>query len=304
MRKTSNDIPLGAKPINRAAHRRREEAWLAEAQAQENVLVCLLQAGELYVGHSGDGLVWLGEEARRLEGERIFLGEDKNGSPIFAIDLPAGTGADTSLIDGLGEFADMRRSAARLGLLEANLASTARSIFEWHRSHQFCSKCGAESDITEAGWKRVCPNCGAEHFPRTDPVAIMLPIKGDKCLLGRSPGWPKGFYSCLAGFVEPGETIEQAAAREVEEEAGIICNPESAEYLFCQPWPFPSSLMVGLHLQAETEEINVDPLELEDAIWITREEAKDVLKGNHPKINSPFPMAIAFHVLKEWADPE
>lgn len=302
MTKTSNDIPLGANPVDRAAHRRLDTNWLSAAQESDAVLICCLQSGDLVTTDDGNGLLWLGPEAVKLEGQRIFLGEDKNGAPIFAINLPEGFSPEGTLLDGRGALNDMRKSAGRLSALEANLASTARSIFEWHRTHPYCARCGAESVPVEAGWKRVCRTCNAEHFPRTDPVAIMLPVQGDKCLLGRSPGWPAGFYSCLAGFVEPGETIEQAAAREVFEEAGIICQPESAEYLFCQPWPFPSSLMVGLLLEADTTEIKVDPAELEDAIWVTRAEARDIIEGKHADIGAPFSIAIAYHVLKAWVD--
>ena len=158
--------------------------------------------------------------------------------------------------------------------------------------------------MAEAGWKRVCPNCAAEHFPRTDPVAIMLATHGDKCLLGRQATWPAGFWSALAGFVEPGETVEQAAARELEEEAGIKADPTNAEYLFCQPWPFPSSLMVGIIIEAETTEISTEQDELEAARWITREEARQVLAGTHPDIYCPPDMAIAHQILKEWAARE
>lgn len=302
MTKTSNDIPLGAKPVDRAAHHRLDPEWLSNAETSDEVLICCLQGGELVTNHERTGLVWLGSEAKELPGDRIFMGKDKNGAPIFAINLPSDFDPSGSLLDGIGTLSDMRRSAGTLSLLEANIASTARSIFEWHRTHQFCSRCGAESVSTYAGWKRECPSCGAEHFPRTDPVAIMLPVKDDKCLLGRSPGWPEGLYSCLAGFVEPGETIEQAAAREVFEEAGIVCRPETAQYLFCQPWPFPSSLMVGLILEADTSEIKLDPNELEEAIWVDRAAARAIIDGQHEKIGAPFSAAIAYHVLKAWLE--
>ncbi|MEO0722410.1 MAG: NUDIX domain-containing protein, partial [Pseudomonadota bacterium] len=152
------------------------------------------------------------------------------------------------------------------------------------------------------GWNRACPVCGAEHFPRTDPVAIMLAVKDGKCLLGRGPGWPAGFMSCLAGFVEPGETVEQAAARELFEEAGIVADPAKAEYLFCQPWPFPSSLMIGIIIEAETEAITLDTKELADARWVTREEACAIMAGDHDEIYCPPPMAVAHHIMKVWAE--
>jgi NAD+ diphosphatase len=300
---TSNDIPLAAKPVDRAAHHRTDQDWLEAALKREDVLVFLMQRGQPLVDNSGKSLVWLGPEVARLtpQAERLFMGKDKNGAPIFAVSMASGFKLDGSLIEGTGEFTDMRGAAAGLDLMQANLASTARSILEWHRSHRFCSKCGSESQVAEAGWKRVCPSCGAEHFPRTDPVAIMLATKGDKCLLGRQATWPAGFWSALAGFVEPGETVEQAAARELEEEAGIKADPANAEYLFCQPWPFPSSLMVGILIEADTTEVSVEQDELEAARWITREEARQVLAGTHPDIYAPPAMAVAHHILKEWA---
>jgi len=301
---TSNDIPLASQPVNRAAHHRTDAAWLEAAMNAENVLVFLMQKGSPLVNMSGENLVWLGPEFARLapREEYVFLGLDTAGAPIFSVNMGAAFKLDGSLLQGTGDFTDMRTAASNLSPMEANLAATARSLLEWHRSHQFCSKCGAESTPVEAGWKRVCPACGAEHFPRTDPVAIMLAVKDDKCLLGRQANWPAGFWSALAGFVEPGETVEQAATRELEEEAGIKADPSKAEYIFCQPWPFPSSLMVGIIVEAETTEVSVEQDELEAARWITREEARQVLAGTHPDIYAPPPMAVAHHILKTWAE--
>lgn len=301
---TSNDIPLASHPIDRAAHHRTDPAWLDAAMQREDVLVFLMQKGQPLVEFSGEGLVWLGPEVTRIgpQSERVFLGLDSAGAPIFAINMSSGFKLEGSLIEGTGEFTDMRSAARGLNLMQANLAATARSILEWHRSHRFCSRCGAESEVAEAGWKRICPSCSAEHFPRTDPVAIMLAVKDGKCLLGRQASWPAGFWSALAGFVEPGETLEQAAARELEEEAGIKADPAKAEYLFCQPWPFPSSLMVGIIVEAETTEVSVEQDELEAARWITREEARQVIAGTHPDIYAPPPMAVAHHILKTWAE--
>lgn len=297
------NIPLAAAPIDRAAHHRLNPDWLEAAFKQQDVLVLLFQRGNPLM-QDGAGLVWLGAQAAALShiDERIFLGCDKAGAPIFALNMDHGFKLDASPLAGLGTFEDPRAAFGRMSPLEANLASTARSIFEWHDSHGFCAKCGAASDLTEAGWKRICPACGTEHFPRTDPVAIMLAVRDDKCLMGRQSNWPAGFYSCLAGFVEPGETPEQAAARELFEEAGIVADWERAEYLFSQPWPFPSSLMIGLILEASTEEITIDTTELEEARWFTRDEANAILSGTHPEVYAPPEMAVAHHILKTWAD--
>ncbi len=296
------DIPLAAKPIDRAAHYRLDAAWQRAALTSPETLFFLMREGEPLMNAAG-GLVWLGPHALKLspiEGP-LFLGVDKTGTPIFALDMSARFQLEGAPIDGLGEFVDARHAFGALRALEANLASTARSLFEWHRHHGFCARCGAKSVSVEAGWKRQCEACRGEHFPRTDPVAIMLAVKGDRCLLGRQASWPKGFYSCLAGFVEPGETVEQAAARELEEEAGIQADWQSARYLFGQPWPFPSSLMVGVILQAETEEITIDAKEIEEAKWFSRSEVQSILEGQHPVIYAPPEMAIAHHIMKVWA---
>ena len=314
----SNDIPLAAKPLDRAAHRRTDQAWLDEAFQRPDVLVFLMRDGLPLMDGEASGpahpgarlqgssrrLIWFGPEASKFSERviRIFMGVDKSETPIFAVCLPDDFALEGTLLEGAGDFEDMRMAAASLTLLEANLVSTARSISEWHRHHGFCANCGAGSEIMDAGWKRHCPNCEREHFPRTDPVAIMLPVRDDHCLMGRGAGWPEGFWSCLAGFVEPGETFEQAACREVHEESGIVCHPDKAEYLFCQPWPFPSSLMVGLHLRAESEEIEIDPNEIQDARWFSRAEVEAMLAGEHETAYLPPPYAIAHHVIKAWID--
>ena len=318
MKITSNDIPLAAKPLDRAAHHRTDAAWLDAAFKRPDVLIFLMQNGEpLLEGPAGPKLgpgrraeprprplVWLGPEAMEFAkgALRIFMGVDKNDTPIFALCVAEQFTLQGTRLEGVGEFEDMRAAAASVSLLEANLISTARSMSEWHRSHSYCANCGSPSEPVDAGWKRVCPACEKEHFPRTDPVAIMLPVMGNECLLGRSAGWPEGFWSCLAGFVEPGETLEQAACREVDEEAGVKCLPETAEYLFCQPWPFQSSLMVGVLLRAETREIEIDPKEIEAARWFTKAEVRQMMAGEHPEAYCPPQLAIAYHVMKAWAD--
>ncbi|MEM1301000.1 MAG: NAD(+) diphosphatase [Pseudomonadota bacterium] len=195
-------------------------------------------------------------------------------------------------------FSELRGVMTRLSPRDAELAATGRAIFEWHRTHEFCSNCGAKSDMVQSGWQRTCPSCGRHHFPRTDPVVIMLILRGNSVLVGRSPGWPDRMYSLLAGFVEPGETLEAAVRREVFEEAGI--RVAEVGYLASQPWPFPASLMFGCVGYATTDEITVDPNELEDAIWMTREEVIEALAGRHPKVAAARKGAIAHFLLANW----
>jgi len=181
---------------------------------------------------------------------------------------------------------------------DAAMASTARALLNWHRSHGFCSGCGARTEILQGGWQRQCPACDAAHFPRTDPVVLMLVLRGNRLLLGRSPGWPEGMYSALAGFVEPGETLEAAVRREVREETGIRVG--DVAYVGGQPWAWPNSLMLGFVARAESEAITLDPAELEDALWVSREEMVDIVAGLHPRIRRPRPGAVAAELLARW----
>lgn len=195
-------------------------------------------------------------------------------------------------------FAELRAVMTALDPRDAELAATAKAILGWHDTHGFCARCGAPSDVTQAGWQRVCQACGASHFPRTDPVVIMLVTRGNKVLLGRSHGWPQGMYSCLAGFVEPGETIEAAVRREVWEEAGIRVG--EVRYLASQPWPFPASLMFGCQGFALSDEINIDPVEIEDAIWVSREDVMDAFAGRREGLLPARKGAIAHFLLRNW----
>jgi NAD+ diphosphatase len=176
----------------------------------------------------------------------------------------------------------------------------AKSLLHWHMRHRFCSNCGEASKIASAGWKRICTACSAQHFPRTDPVVIMVAVRGDHCLLGRQPRFATGMYSALAGFIEPGETVEDAVRREVMEEAGIKVGRVS--YMASQPWPFPASLMIGCLAEALSEEITIDRTELEDARWFTRAEVQLMLQGKHEKyLAAPQLIAIARTLLQTWA---
>jgi NAD+ diphosphatase len=196
-------------------------------------------------------------------------------------------------------FAELRGAMTRLTPRDAELVATAKALLQWHASHGFCATCGAASDVAMAGWQRTCPSCGAHHFPRTDPVVIMLVTRGNSVLVGRSPGWPQGMYSLLAGFVEPGETLEAAVRLEVFEETGVGVG--AVRYLASQPWPFPSSLMMAAFAEADGFEVRLDEDELEEVRWVTKDEVRAALTGNGDFLAPP-PLAIAHTLLQSWVD--
>jgi len=222
----------------------------------------------------------------------IFLGIQDN-TPIFAAALP-----HPQDLAAAESFQNMRAIAGRLNPTELALAGRAKSMLDWHYTHRFCSNCGALSNGDEGGVKRNCPECGTEHFPRVNPVVIMLVLSGDKVLLGRGPGWPEGFMSALAGFVSPGETIEEATIRETFEEVGI--NVTNVKYLFSQPWPFPSQLMMGITCNAEAEEITLNEAELEEAKWFTKDEVNAVFAKTGDAFMRPPRFTIAHQLLRHW----
>src|SRR6266446_3885834 len=203
---------------------------------------------------------------------------------------------------GLG---DGRALAPTMAPGEAAILAEARSLLDWHARHRFCAQCGSPTRVASAGWKRQCPECRASHFPRTDPVVIMLATRGERALLGRNRRRPGARFSCLAGFVEPGETPEEAVRREVREEAGVRCG--RVRYLDAQPWPFPSSLMIGFLAEALTEEITIDAEELAEARWFSRDEIREMVAraaagpDDPTKVSLPSPIAIAHHICRRWS---
>jgi len=310
----SESVTFGGSGLDRAAHLRGDDAKLAELWMDKATHVLPLWRGKALVG--GSALVRLPVDhavfADATAG-RLFLGMDQ-GVPVFARDISGWVpdGLDLAemaqfmdpseqqhpaLPDGQ-VFVELRSVMAQLSPRDAELIASAKSLFDWHRTHRFCSACGAESDMTMAGWQRDCPSCERKHFPRTDPVVIMLITHGNSVLMGRSPHWPEGMYSLLAGFVEPGETIEGAVRREVFEEAGIKVG--AVDYLASQPWPYPSSLMFGCKGVALSRDITIDPVEIEHALWLTREQMLEVHAGNHPVIKPARVGAIAHFLVQHW----
>jgi NAD+ diphosphatase len=278
-------IPFTNNPLDRAAERRNDAAWLRARLEDASTIVMAMRDGKPLVRDRALARLSVGDATENP----LFLGV-RDDVAMFAIE-PEG--------EMEGTFEDFRSVALTLPEDEAAIAAAARSLFEWHRRHRFCSVCGQASTVAAAGWQRVCSSCGAEHFPRVDPVVIMLPLFEGRCLLGRNFTWPKGRMSALAGFVEPGETIEEACMREVKEEAGLVTT--RVTYFASQPWPFPSSLMIGLFAEVASGNAVADGKELEEVRWLTREEARQVLDGMHAEVLAPSTLGISRHLIETWA---
>lgn len=234
--------------------------------------------------------------------ETVFLGR-WDGRPVFAASIPAD---ELPTLEGTENRSLDLRSIATDGTVEAEelgLLAVAKSMLDWHGRHRFCANCGAPTFTAAGGFRRECRACNAHHFPRVDPVVIMLVRRGETCLLGRGPHFRPHMFSCLAGFLEPGETIEDAVRREVYEETKIRVGAVS--YRASQPWPFPSSLMLGCVAEALDGEIVTDPTEIEDARWFDREAVAAMIEGTHPEgLVSPPPMAIAHVLMRQFLDEE
>jgi NAD+ diphosphatase len=315
-----HEVTFGGSDLDRSAAERGDDAALARALAEGATVIPLWRGKPMVSGDPADGpcaVVRLAADHAVLHAATeppLFLGRI-DGSAIFAQDIsgwmppePVDEAQIGAFLDptvqrhpaapGDLAFRELRAVMTRLTPRDAELAATARALLNWHRSHGFCARCGAGSQMAEAGWQRRCPACGAHHFPRTDPVVIMLITRGDRVLLGRSPGWPEGMYSLLAGFVEPGETIEAAVRREVFEETAVQVG--AVDYLAGQPWPFPASLMIGCRGEAISDDIEIDPVEIEAARWVTRSELLTVFAGTHSEIRPARPGAIAHFLLEAW----
>ena len=293
--------------IDRAADRRTDDAALhaLAADPRSRAYVIGIDWIVMKQGAPVCEAAFTLEEAHALgpATEAVFLGLE-DGAARFGIGLPPAAAEALKTREGF-HVTDLR-SVAVQGLCDpAHLPgiAEAKAVLHWHARHRFCSNCGAPTQAVQAGWRRDCPQCKTMHFPRTDPVVIMLSIDGDRCLLGRSPRFAPTMWSCLAGFVEPGEAIEDAVRRETWEEAGIATGRVS--YYRSQPWPFPMSLMIGCFAEAATDDIVVDRTELEDARWFSKDEVSDMLLRRHKDgLTTPPPVAIAHHIVRAWVGGE
>jgi NAD+ diphosphatase len=289
--------------LDRADRLRRDASWLRTAISSDNALFVpvwrdwsLIEAGEAARG------LWLRRaDLDGLPGDlenAVFLGQ-RGGSALFALDLSALEAPEVALaLNGRGTFQDLRAVGPLLARQDGAILAYARGLLHWHKRHRFCGLCGSATEQNQGGHVRVCTNsaCGTDHFPRTDPAVIMLIHDGDRCVLGRQKAWPEGMHSTLAGFVEPGESLEEAVVREVCEEVGIEVT--GVTYHSSQPWPFPSSIMLGFHAQARQGPLTIDPHELGAARWFTRRELQNSPEDETFRL--PRRDSIAWRLIEDW----
>jgi len=296
---------FGGNPLDRVSQRRQDAGWVASLLEEPATRVLPLHGLKPLIRHSSAAaLDW--QEATPWRplidgGSTLILLGIRDGRAYFALDASAAEIPS----DRDSVAMDARAAASTIEGGEAAILAEARSLIDWHDRHRFCARCGTPSTIASGGWVRHCPNCKAHHFPRVDPVVIMLGVAGDRCLLGRGHRRPGARFSCLAGFMEPGETLEEAVRREVLEESGIQIG--RVRYLASQPWPFPSSLMMGFLGEALTEEITIDPEELAEVRWFERDEVRAMVERSRsddpiPGLPTlPPPLAIGHQIARRWA---
>jgi NAD+ diphosphatase len=300
-------IPFSGNPLNRLSERRADAAWIAEKLRHPASLILPLWQLQPFLAGTGEALKagflrpGLAESLAAPDVACVFLGLEDGGldgeHAVFALDVSAA--ADPmSVLAGLGEFRELRGAAPLLPAKDLAILGQARAMIDWHQRHGFCAKCGAPTVSGDAGYKRVCTACKTEHFPRTDPVVIMLATHGDACLLARNKNWPPDSFSAPAGFMEPGETVEEAVRRELFEETGVRAGAVS--YCASQHWPFPSQLMIGCFAACDSRELKLDASELAEARWFDRAGARALLAGNATGLRRPLPFAIASHLIRVW----
>ena len=284
-------IPFSGNSLDRASDRRSDDAWLS-AQKAAGLFLPFWQNRPFMLQDRAGFLPW--RDAWQ-DATCVFLGLD-GAQALFAVDLEGDNAPNLSD----GEFVEMRPAAFVLPGRDLAIAGQAKALLDWHKRHSFCASCGTRTELRDGGYRRHCLNCGADHFPRTDPVVIMLPIFEDACLVGRNTRFPAQLYSAFAGFVEPGESMEEAVRRELQEEVSLKVG--DVRYHASQPWPFPSSLMLGCYAQALSRDFKIDGHEIGDARWLTKDEVRARLAGSiEDEMKLPVPIAIAHHLMRDWA---
>ena len=298
-------ITFSGAPLNRVSEHRKDGDWLADRMMDRDSRFMPISRLRAFIDVSAEPeIAWCSplEVLDLLEESRPLLLGTRDGVAHFAIEADPRRAPRDAVWPDKGKFIDVRSIAPALPVGEAAILAQARSMLDWHQRHGFCAVCGAPSEMREAGYMRACSDegCKAQHFPRTDPVTIMLVFDGDRCLLGRQPRFPEGSYSALAGFMEPGESIEECVRREIWEEAGLKIG--TVRYIASQPWPFPSSLMIGCFAEAETTEITLDPEELDDARWFSRDQVIEMLERSEEGegLRMPPRLSLAHQLARRW----
>jgi NAD+ diphosphatase len=302
-------IPFAGNPLNRVSERRTDAKWIeSRLHDSSSLLFPMWKLQPFLLGREDAkppfelGLVKppVADSIAGGDAIRIFLGLDGDRA-LFALEIPD---AKDPTKDGplaeMGFFRDARAAGQMVSIRDTAIIAQAKAMIDWHQRHGFCPKCGAPTKFMDAGYRRLCEKCNSEHFPRVDPVVIMLATEGDACLVGRGKLFPQGMFSALAGFIEPGEAIEEAVRRELMEEASVRVGEVS--YYATQPWPFPSSLMIGCFAKALSRDVKVDENELAEVRWIERRVARELIEGKRVEgIMVPPPIAIAHHLIKAFA---
>jgi NAD+ diphosphatase len=287
-------------PLDRCSDQRADPAWIEARLAEPTTLIAPLWRGDPLV--RGDRVAYLGVDALGAfppDAGKVFLGTAGRDA-YFAVDASAAPTPEGAPFADLGTYMSLREAAGLLPADELAIIGEARWLMDWHRRHPHCARCGAPTVMKDGGAKRRCPQCQAEHFPRSDPVAIVLATHEDACLLGRSPHFPPGFLSALAGFVEACETPEACAIRELREEAGVVI--DNVRYQFSQPWPFPSSLMMGFIADAKDRSLTLDRKEIEEARWVERDIVRRLIDGEkRGDLRLPPRFTIARRLIERWA---
>lgn len=302
-------IPFAGNPLNRASEKRTDTSWIESQRRDPSSLVLPMWRLQPFLlePKKSDAPIELGllrpgiaDALAGADAPCIFLGLDGDRA-VFALDVSeAGDPSKVGPLTGLGYFREARTAAQTVSMKDAAIIAQAKALIDWHQRHGFCPRCGAPTKMLDAGYRRVCGQCKAEHFPRVDPVVIMLATHGEACLIGRGKQFPPGMFSALAGFVEPGETIEEAVRRELMEEANLKVG--EVTYYATQPWPFPSSLMIGCFAKADSRDAKADENELAEVRWVERNLARELIEGKQVAgLRVPPPIAIAHHLIKTWA---
>ncbi len=295
-------------PLDRGDNERRDPAWLEKSLSDTTSLFLPFWQLSVLVRHDSDlALGWLNGdrlEVSNIDVPPVFLGL-RDDVAHFAIDVSLLEDPIEKFgLEDTWRFEDARMAAMVLPGEQAGILAQSRSQIDWHKRHRFCGMCGTPTTQERGGHVRKCPGCNTEQFPRTDPVAIMLIVDDERCLLGQSAGRlaRSGMYSALAGFIDQGESIEEAVRREVREEAGV--NVGQVSYHSSQPWPFPSSLMIGCHGKAISTDIRIDTNEMADVRWFARDDVLQALRQEHQTLKVPGAIAIAHHLIRAWAVDE